>query len=196
MLVGAAVLDAVAGSFQASEGTPRHLAERLIAAMEAGQRAGGDARKGKIQSAAVIVADPRPGHSRRDDALATHINVCEHPTPIAEMRRIYESVSQTLGYRELQQFAGKDVVQLRKMLGALGLLAARDGEDGAPVYDQEVVDAVEAFRQGEGLATAALGSPAGLVDAETIQRLWDRLEEKGLAEKLRREFIELTRITR
>ena len=65
ILVGPEVLAAVAESFEASEGTERHLSDRLIEALMAGQVAGGDKRDGRLQSAAVIVADPRPGNSRR-----------------------------------------------------------------------------------------------------------------------------------
>ena len=61
LLVGPEVVDAVAAAFEASEGTPRHLADRLIDAIAAGYAKGGDARKGRTQSAAVIVADSRPG---------------------------------------------------------------------------------------------------------------------------------------
>lgn len=195
-LVGAEVIDAVADSFVRSSGSARHLSDRLIDALEAGQRAGGDARKGKLQSASVVVADPREGHSRRDDGISTHINVCEHPTPVAELRRIFDTLSQSLGYRDLQQFSGRDVVQLRLMLRALGLLAASEDAEPSPRFDRALVDAVEAFRESEGLATSANGSPPGLVDSDTVRRLWSQLEAKGLADPLRKQFVELTRITR
>src|SRR5258706_287379 len=42
ILVGPEVLDAVAKSFEGSEGQPRHLADRLIAAIAAGHVLGGD----------------------------------------------------------------------------------------------------------------------------------------------------------
>ena len=61
LLVGPQVLEAVARSFEVTDGSGRHLADRLIAALSAGQAAGGDARKGRVQSAAVLVADPAPG---------------------------------------------------------------------------------------------------------------------------------------
>src|SRR5204863_4216243 len=67
VLVGPEVLEAVAKSFEASEGTPRHLADRLIDAIAAGHAQGGDQRHGLRQSAAVVVADARPGRSRRTD---------------------------------------------------------------------------------------------------------------------------------
>lgn len=200
LLVGAEVVDAVAASFEASEGSGRHLADRLIEALSAGQRAGGDARKGRMQSAAVIVADPRPRRSRRPDGITAHINVCEHPTPVAELRRIYNNISQTLGFRTLQQFSGRDVWQLKVILHALGYYRSDEAElergDDAFFYTQEVVDAVDAFRTDQGLTTASLGSPPGLVDAETVKRLWAALEEAGVASEVTNRLRAMTAVRR
>src|SRR5690606_15122837 len=113
----------------------------LIAALAAGQRAEGDRRVGRTQSAAVVVADPREGRSRRPDGVTADINVCEHPDPIGELRRIHDTISQTLGFRTLQQFSGADVWQLKLMLHALGYFRpeartlSRDGE--ANLFTQE-----------------------------------------------------------
>jgi uncharacterized Ntn-hydrolase superfamily protein len=123
LLTGAEVLDAVARSFEASEGSGRHLADRLIEALAAGNAAGGDARKGRSQSAAVVVADPREGRAQRPDGISTNVNVCEHPEPVAELRRIYDAIGQSLGFRTLQIFSGRDVLQLKIMLQALGYLS-------------------------------------------------------------------------
>lgn len=200
LLEGADVIEAVARSFESTEGSGRHLADRLIAALQAGQARGGDARKGRTQSAAVIVADPRPGHSRRPDQVSTHVNVCEHPEPVQELRRIYDSISQTLGYRSLQQFNGRDVLQLKIMLHALGYFrpgtaTLETGEDGF-VYSVEAIDAVDAFRKAEGLSTPAEGSPPGLVDEATVALIWLRLEQAGQAAFIREQMREITAVTR
>lgn len=201
LLVSGATIDAVAASFEASEGSPRHLADRLIDAIAAGHAAGGDARKGRSQSAAVVVADPRAGRSRRADKITAFINVCEHPEPVAELRRIYNRISQTLGYRELQSFSGNDVWQLKVMLHALGFY--RPSVPGSLVrdsvatnYTTETVAAVDAFRASEKLAGPRLGSPAGLVDRETVERLWAALGRAGKAEAVRRELMEGTAVRR
>jgi len=201
LLVSGATIDAVAASFEASEGSPRHLADRLIDAIAAGHAAGGDARKGRSQSAAVVIADPRPGRSRRPDRITAFINVCEHPEPVAELRRIYDTISQTLGYRELQSFAGNDVWQLKVMLHALGFYRAsvpgslvRDST--AADYTPDAVAAVDAFRASVGLAGPRLGVPAGLVDRETVGRLWAALERAGRAEAVKRDLMEVTAVRR
>jgi uncharacterized Ntn-hydrolase superfamily protein len=200
LLESAEVLAAVAHSFESTENSGRHLADRLIAALEAGQAEGGDARKGRAQSAAVIVADPREGRAQRPDKVSTHINVCEHPEPVAELRRIYETVSETLGFRTLQQFEGRDVFQLRLMLAALGFYRSgeSDSDDGEDVmrYTNRLSAAVDAFRRAEGLSTPESGSPPGLVDRDTVSLLWRRLEEAGKAAAIREQIREITTITR
>lgn len=200
LLVGAAVLDAVAVNFEASAGTSRHLADRLIDAIAAGHAAGGDARKGRAQSAAVMVADPRPGRSRRPDGVTAFINVCEHPEPVAEMRRIYNSISQTLGFRTLEQFVGNDVWQLKVMLHALGRYRSQTPElvrdSTALLYTVETVAAVDAFRAEEKLAGPSLGSPAGLVDADTVARLWAALERTGKAAAVKEKLLDITAVRR
>lgn len=197
ILVGPQVLDAVAKTFESSEGQPRHLADRLIAAIEAGHALGGDQRHWQRQSAAVIVADPRTGRSRRADGVTANINVCEHPEPVAEMRRIYDNVSQTLGYRTLQQFTGGDVWQLKVMLNALGFYRANQPLDararGVNVYDSEIVAAVDSFRVVEKFGQ---GAPAGYVDAAVVARLWAALERAGKANAVRQQLLDATQVRR
>jgi len=200
LLVGPQVLAAVAASFEASQGSNRHLADRLIEALAAGQAAGGDARKGRLQSATVMVADPREGVSRRPDGQTVHINVCEHPTPVAELRRIYDTVSGTLGYRTLQQMSGPDVFQLKIILHALGYFRPEveelERDDESFRYTPEAVAAVDRFRADQGLSTPEVGSPPGLVDEATLILLWAELTERGLADQVQERLLALTQVRR
>lgn len=201
ILVGPEVIDAVAKSFESSEGQPKHLADRLIDAIHAGFVLGGDKRHGLRTSAAVVVADPRPGQSRRTDGQTVNINVCENQDPVGEMRRVYDAVSQTLGYRDLQQYTGGDVYQLKVMLNALGFYkkgeAAPNRGPEANLYTAETVMAVDAFRASVKMATAAAGgSPPGLVDAETVAHLWAALERAGKAGDVRKALLDVTMIRR
>ena len=119
IMVGPEVVDAVARSFEATEGTGMPLAERMILAMEAGQNKGGDRRFGNLQSAAIKIADPNdPG--RGGDHIALAIEVGEHPEPVGEMKRIYYTTGRRLGYRTFSKVEGQDVVELKRMLNALG----------------------------------------------------------------------------
>jgi uncharacterized Ntn-hydrolase superfamily protein len=76
------VWPAMARAFESTKGD---LAERLLAALEAAEREGGDIR-GR-QSAAILVVGPtntgRPWTDRRFD-----LRVEDHPTPVAELRRL------------------------------------------------------------------------------------------------------------
>jgi uncharacterized Ntn-hydrolase superfamily protein len=199
-LVGPEVIDAVAEAFEASAGSGRHLADRLIEALAAGQAIGGDRRYGRLQSASVMVVDPREGMARRADGQTVHINVCEHPTPVAELRRIYDTVSGTLGYRELAIPTGSDVLQVRLIMHALGHYrpeAAEVETEGAQVYDLELAAAVDAFRADQGLShPGSGGTPTGFVDAQTVDLMWRELEEAGRAEELRATIQRMTQIRR
>jgi len=201
VLVGPEVIDAVAAAFEASEGSGRHLADRLVEALAAGQAAGGDRRVGRLQSAAVVVADPREGRSRRADGQTVHINVCEDPTPVAELRRIYDTISGTLGFRSLHQFAGSDVWQVKLIMHELGYYRANtdslEREDRWQHYDDEIAGSVDAFRLAHGLSTPTSGgSPPGLVDQATVDLMWAELESAGLASELRAVIRELTAVRR
>lgn len=201
VLAGPQVLDAVARSFEETRGSKRALADRLVAALEAGQAAGGDARSGRIQSAAVLVADPREGASPRPNGITADLHVCEHPTPVAELRRIHDTVSESLGFRTLAWQEGDDVWQLHVMLHALGYF--REATDSIPygdptmrAYTAESVEAVEAFREDQGMSTAENGSPAGLVDAAAVAALWAALEERGLVDEVRGRFRRVVGVRR
>ena len=118
IMVGPEVVEAVARTFEASEGSGMPLAERMILAMEAGYAKGGDRRWGNLQSAAIKVADPNdPG--RGNDHITLAIEVGEHPEPVAEMKRVYYTTGRRLGYRSFSRVEGPDVVELKRMLHAV-----------------------------------------------------------------------------
>lgn len=81
MLVGSRVIEAMAQTFEDSEGK---LAERLMKTLEAGQEAGGD-RRGKT-SAALVVANGEQNRSRP----FVDLKVDRHPNPVKELRRTFE----------------------------------------------------------------------------------------------------------
>lgn len=119
IMVGPEVVEAVAATFEATAGTGMPLAERMILAMEAGHAKGGDRRWGNLQSAAIKIADPNdPG--RGGDHIALAIEVGEHPEPVAELKRIYYTTARRLGYRNFSKIEGADIVELKRMLHALG----------------------------------------------------------------------------
>jgi uncharacterized Ntn-hydrolase superfamily protein len=198
LLAGPEVLEEVVRVMEETRVSGHSLAHRLIAGLEAGHAAGGDARKGRRQSAAVLIADPREGHATRPDGQTVFLSVCEHPDPVAEVRRQYESVSQTLGYRDLQIFAGSDVWQLKVILHSLGffrpdqetLVQAPDANE----FTSEAAHAVDLFRESRGLSIPEDGSPSGLVDGDTVVELWQALREVGKETETRRALRAATAI--
>ena len=82
ILAGEAVVKAMAKAYETTEGK---LAERLVAALAAGQAAGGD-KRGR-RSATVMVARRFGGYRGRNDRYID-LRVEDHETPIAELARV------------------------------------------------------------------------------------------------------------
>lgn len=83
ILAGRAVVEGLAAGFRASVGQP--LAERLLAALERAQEAGGD-RRGQ-ESAALLVVREGGGYGGNHDRMLD-LRTDDHATPIAELRRL------------------------------------------------------------------------------------------------------------
>ncbi|MBX0330861.1 DUF1028 domain-containing protein [Oscillochloris sp. ZM17-4] len=82
ILAGARVVEAMATTFEQAEG---ELAERMLAALAAGQAAGGD-RRGR-QSAALYVARAGGAYGGNHDRYVD-LRVDDHPEPIGELARL------------------------------------------------------------------------------------------------------------
>ncbi len=135
ILVGRETVEAMAETF---EGTSGDLAGRLLAALDAGQQAGGDSR-GR-QSAALLVVKEGGGYGGNNDRLLD-LRVDDHPEPIRELIRI--RALHTLYFGETRP---EDVVpvegeikeEVAASLGRLGYLQ-EDADDDA------LLDALSAF---------------------------------------------------
>ncbi|HWA79535.1 MAG TPA: DUF1028 domain-containing protein [Acetobacteraceae bacterium] len=77
MLAGPAVLEQTLAAFEAARGP---LPERLLAALEAGEAAGGDKRGRQSAALKIATRDPYPD---------LDIRVDDHPDPLAELKRLY-----------------------------------------------------------------------------------------------------------
>ncbi|HTK83399.1 MAG TPA: DUF1028 domain-containing protein [Bacteroidota bacterium] len=89
ILAGEGVIKAMARTFEMTTGT---LAERLISALEAGEKAGGD-KRGR-QSAALLVVRDKGGYGGFNDRFID-IRVDDNPTPLPELRRLLSLWQQT-----------------------------------------------------------------------------------------------------
>jgi uncharacterized Ntn-hydrolase superfamily protein len=84
----------VANMVKAFEDTPGHLSMRLMAALDAGQAAGGDTRG--MQSANILIAGKGKGVWLNNDVVL-RLQVDDNPEPLKEMRRLVERWNQRPG---------------------------------------------------------------------------------------------------
>jgi uncharacterized Ntn-hydrolase superfamily protein len=140
ILTGPEVVDALAEAFESTTGT---LAQRLAAALLAGDRAGGD-RRGR-QSAVLLVVSEAGGYGGGSDVLVD-LRVDDHPDPVVELGRLLElhhlyfgtpeetlplegaladevaAKLQALGYEDLEDWAGVENYEERMVPGAIDVL--------------------------------------------------------------------------
>lgn len=84
LLASSRVIEEMVRAFEDNKG--EWFAERLLRALEAGEKAGGDKRGS--HSAALIVAERKPIHESRP---IINLRVDLHIEPVKELRRIFES---------------------------------------------------------------------------------------------------------
>jgi len=123
LLAADRVWDRMSEAFDSTRG---EIGERLLAALEAGQQAGGDSRG--MQSAAMIVVreiDPdRPWKNRVVD-----LRVEDHTQPISELRRLYTiQRAYTLADEGDNAFARKDYAEAQRLYNAAVQLVPSNDE--------------------------------------------------------------------
>jgi len=94
ILTGPEVLEEMAKAFEQTKG---ELVDKLLASLEAGDKAGGD-RRGK-QSAAIIVVREKGGYGGYTDRYVD-LRVDDHTEPVQELKRLFKIWELTLLTRE------------------------------------------------------------------------------------------------
>jgi len=108
ILVGAQVPEAMGKAFEETNG---ELAEKLFAALKAGDAAGGDSR-GR-QSASMLVVRKGGGRNINNDRYI-YINVDDSPDPFKELRRLLDlNLSYNYGDQMYKAFAANDLSKAR-----------------------------------------------------------------------------------
>jgi len=162
ILENAETLDAMAEAFEETDGG---LPERLIAALHAGNEAGGD-RRGE-QSAALYVAKPEGGYDGKNDRWVD-VRVDDHERPIDELERVFKIYDVTLLEREApdetRELTGETATAVQSALADLGFY---DGDPTAE-FGGDARDALESFR---GMNNFENHSLPALEDA--VARGWD-----------------------
>ncbi len=160
ILAGPAVVREMADALLGSRG---HLADRLIAALRAGQAAGGD-RRGK-QSAALYITKPGGGYSGFNDRYVD-LRVDDHPEPIEELARILE-------LHKLYFFkpAPEEILLITPALGSeiCGLLVQAGELQAGSTYDAGAAAALVNFMHRENLEDRVRSD--GTIDQQTLAYL-------------------------
>ena len=128
ILVGRETVEAMAGTY---EGTGGDLAARLLAALAAGQEAGGDSRG--EQSAALLVVREGGGYGGDNDRVID-LRVDDHPEPIKELIRIRDLHTLYFGEagpEDVVAIDGDVREQVVASLRRLGYLREDDPDDEA-----------------------------------------------------------------
>jgi uncharacterized Ntn-hydrolase superfamily protein len=139
ILVGQETVEVMSKTF---EYTPGDLAGRLLAALEAGQGAGGDSR-GK-QSAALLVVREGGGYGGDNDRVVD-LRVDDHPEPVRELVRIRDLHTLYFGETKPDDVVAVDGDVKREVAVSLGRLGYL--EEGA--NDEALLDALSAFIRSE-----------------------------------------------
>lgn len=165
ILTGPDVVDALAATFEA---TPGDLATRLLAALRAGDEAGGD-RRGR-QGAGLIVVSPGGGYGGTTDVVVD-LRVDDHPNPVTELARLLDLHRLYFSKPTAEDLVEVDAAlaeQIQELLTASGHAVAPTG-----VYDEATAKALADFAGWENLEER-------LVDGPRIDRhILDALRSKA-----------------
>lgn len=138
ILVSQETVDAMAQTFEQTEG---ELARRLVAALDAGQQAGGDSR-GK-QSAAILIVKEKGGYGGFNDKYMD-LRVDDHPEPIKELIRLmdlFDLYFKGTDPGKLVKIEGELVIEIQTLLNANGFY---EGEMTGQ-FDQDTKTALKSF---------------------------------------------------
>jgi uncharacterized Ntn-hydrolase superfamily protein len=163
ILTGPEVVEAMGRAFEEAEAQGRPFGERILAALKAGQAAGGD-RRGR-QGAGLLIVKEGAGYGGGDDVYAD-LRVEDHVEPILELERVY-GIWMSLfhpadhflpaGSQTIAAPAGAHVCMLRNLLARAGHGTAT--EQGFCAFDEEVIAALKAFQRANGFPEQAALTP-------------------------------------
>jgi uncharacterized Ntn-hydrolase superfamily protein len=173
-LAGAEVVAAMARTFENAKGS---LAERLVAALQAGQARGGD-RRGQ-PSAALKVVRAGGGYGGFDDR-DVELSVVDHPRPIDELERLYAIHRLTYFRSDPAQLVPIDAAladELRQILQARGFDPGAAAGGGDPVFLRALRDFMGWENYDERIRDDDLIDLEVLADIRAKHALWQRASD-------------------
>jgi uncharacterized Ntn-hydrolase superfamily protein len=173
ILVGEATVSALAETFQQAKGPLWH---RLVEALAAGQRAGGDSRG--QESAALLVVRDGGGYGGFNDRMID-LRVDDHPAPIDELARLV-----SLYELYFQKPAPEDLLPLdQARTSELQRLLQRSGDFDGPVtgvFDEQTFAALERYGGRENLEERLLhGKEDARLDRAVLVYMRDHADKKS-----------------
>ncbi len=167
MLAGVEVVQKMEHAFLESRG---ELPDRLIAALDAGNRAGGD-RRGR-QSAAILVVKSKAGYGGHNDRwmdyrVDDHLNPIPRLEELIELHRLYFGKSPK---SERIALEGKVVKDIQKIMKELGYYTPTHGD-----YDDATRQAFSAFIGNENFEQRA-DPDKGWIDGPVLEYLMKKLK--------------------
>jgi uncharacterized Ntn-hydrolase superfamily protein len=144
MLVSGETLSALAETFEADSALP--LAERLLAALAAGQAAGGD-RRGQ-QAAALRVVRQGGGYGGAD--VLVDLRVDDHAEPVRELQRLFDLHQLYFGSTPEEEWLTVDGELERELRARLDALGYRSGDLAADLETWAGVENLEERVKGAG----------------------------------------------
>lgn len=158
ILVDDKTVQAMALVFTETDGP---LAERLLAALDAGQEAGGDSR-GK-QSAALYIVKDKGGYGGFNDRYID-LRVDDHPDPIKELIRIYQLQQLYFAPSKPERIAVIEGEIKNELIHHLNGLSYLSNESPS---DEEIFKALTAYIHTENFEMREQRS--GLIDLEVLE---------------------------
>ncbi len=138
ILVGQDTVDAMASAFRGSKG---ELSGRLVTALAAGDKAGGD-KRGK-QASAVYVVRPKGGYGGMNDVLVD-LRVDDRPDPVTELKRLLDLRDLYFGKSpssEKLKIEGTVLADLKRVMTSRGFYRG----DVASPWDETTEKALDTF---------------------------------------------------
>lgn len=121
ILAGPQVLEDMARAFETTGG---ELVDKLLAALEAGDKAGGD-KRGR-QGAAILVVRPCGGYGGCEEGADKYVDlrVDDHPNPVEELKRLFRlweiTILEREGPEDLLELRGETAMLVQEALRRLG----------------------------------------------------------------------------
>jgi uncharacterized Ntn-hydrolase superfamily protein len=172
---------------KAFDSTNDELAEKLYAALKAGDEAGGDSR-GR-QSASILVVRKGGGRNTNNDRYV-YINVDDHPEPLRELRRLLDiqmtGNHQTLMNRALTENRFADALNSAEHLARY-----------SPLNPQShMILGFAAYLSGrQNQALAAFRRAHELTLPNQFKQLWDNLSNRPAYKKVLEDKAFLSQVT-